>query len=151
MKILSAPFKVVSLVLLFTHSIFSQQQDTLRIIDVKSFMEPFFNRNSDTIVYMATEHPAVFPGGKDSLNAFVKRHLIKVSIPFSKNNGMVLCWVIIEKNGCVSEVEIITRYSHNSALEDGIKNALYSSPMWTSATQDGKKVRYKTIFTFNIP
>ena len=59
--------------------------------------------------------------------------------------------VTIEKNGCVSEVEILIPNSYNLDLENGIKKALYLSPTWTPALQDGKKIRFKLILPFNFP
>lgn len=149
MKISFVLFKATILVIFFSNSVFSQSGDTVTVIDIKSIMEPYQNKNPDTIAYMFTEYPAAFIGGKDSLDSYIKRILFRNSRQFIKNKTKILCWVIIEKNGCISEVEMIT---HNSPeLEDGIKYALYSSPRWIPATQDGKKLRYKTILPFNFP
>jgi hypothetical protein len=152
MKILSALFKVNISIILFASSIFSQKgNDTIRIIDVKSFMEPYQNKNPDTIAYMMSEYPAVFPGGRDSLNAYVKMYLFRKSIQVAKSKTMILCTFIIEKSGCVSEVEILAPNNVNLDLENGIKDALYSSPNWTPALQDGKKLRFKFILPFHFP
>ena len=63
---------------------------------------------------------------------------------------MVLCMVTVEKNGCISEVEILNPNNYYLNLENGVKNALYSSPTWTPASQDGKKLRFKTILPFHF-
>ena len=152
MKILSILFKINIFILLFTSSVFSQKgNDTITVIDVKSLMEPYQNKNPDTIAYMLSQYPAVFPGGRDSLNAYVKMYLFRKSIQVAKDKTMILCIFIIEKSGCVSEVEILTPNNQNSELENGVKNALYSSPNWTPASQDGKKLRFKTILPFHFP
>ena len=152
MKILSIFSKVIILVIFFISSVFSQKgNDTVRVIDVKSFMEPYQNKNPDTIAYMFSQHLAVFPGGRDSLNSYVKAYLFRNSMQVVKNKTMILCMVTIEKNGCVSEVEVLTPNSYNLDLENGIKKALYLSPTWTPALQDGKKIRFKLILPFNFP
>jgi hypothetical protein len=152
MKILSILFKVNILILLFSSSVFSQKgNDTITVMDVKSFIEPYQNKNPDTIAYMLSEYPAVFPGGRDSLNAYVKMYLFSKSIQVAKNKTMILCTFIIEKSGCVSEVEILAPNNQNSVLENGVKNALYSSPTWNPASQDGKKLRFKIMLPFYFP
>jgi hypothetical protein len=152
MKILSILFKVNISILLFTSSVFSQKgKDTITVIDVKSLMEPYLNKNPDTIAYMFVQQVAVFPGGRDSLNSYVKIYLFRNSTQVVKNKTMVLCMVTIEKNGCISEVEILAPNNHYLDLENGIKNALYSSPTWIPASQDGKKIRFKTVLPFHFP
>ena len=151
MKILLILYKV-NILLLFASSVFSQKgNDTIRVVDIKSFMEPYSNKNSDTLAYMASQYPAVFIGGRDSLNSYVKVYLYRKSIKIVKNKTMVLCMVTIEKSGCVSEVEILAPNTHNLDLENGVRNALYSSPTWTPASQDGKKLRFKIILPFYFP
>lgn len=152
MKILLILSKVNILVLLFTSSVFSQKgNNTISVIDVKSFMEPYLNKNPDTLAYMASQYPAAFIGGRDSLNSYVKMYVNRKSMQTVKNKTMILCMITIEKNGCVSEVEILAPDTHNLNLENGVKNALYSSPTWTPALQDGKKLRFKIIFPFYFP
>lgn len=152
MKIICTFFKVNILVLLLTSNLFSQKgKDTILVIDVKSIMEPYLNKNPDTIAYMFVQQVAVFSGGRDSLNSYVKMYLFRNSMQVVKNKTMVLCMVTIEKNGCVSEVEILNPNNYYLDLENGVKNALYSSPTWTPASQDGKKLRFKTILPFRFP
>lgn len=151
MKAIFALFKVILLVFFSTNSIFSQKGDTVTVIDFKSFMEPYLNKDPDTIAYIFTQKPAAFPGGRDSLDKFIKRYLLRESTQFPKNKVKILSWVTIEKNGCTSNVEIIVHNDITSDLENGITKALYSSPMWSPATQDGKRLRYKTIIVFNSP
>ena len=152
MKILFLLFKVNILILLLTSNIFSQKgRDTIQVIDVKSLMEPYLNKNPDTIAYMFVQQVAVFPDGRDALYSYVKTYLSKNLVQVVKNKTMILCMVTIEKNGCISEVEILAPNNYYLDLENGIKNALYSSPAWTSASQDGKKLRYKTILPFHFP
>jgi hypothetical protein len=144
--------RVIILIILITNSIFSQKgNDTITVIDVKSLMEPHQNKNPDTIAYMFVEQVAEFPGGRDSLNSYVKTYLFSNSRQIVKNKKMVLCIVTIEKNGCISEVEILAPNIHYLDLENAIKNALYSSPAWTPALQEGKKLRFKTFLPFHFP
>ena len=92
MKILFILLKVNILILLLTSNVFSQKgNDTIQIIDVKSIMEPYLNKNPDTIAYMFVQQVAVFPGGNDSLNSYVKMYLFKKYLQVVKNKTMVLC------------------------------------------------------------
>ncbi|MEA5458448.1 hypothetical protein VB796_05330 [Arcicella sp. LKC2W] len=142
--------RVYFMVLLLTNCVFSQRNDTITIIDAKSIMEPFLNKNPDTIAYMFSEKAATFLGGRDSLNAYVKRFLQRKSIKIDKNKTMILTCIFIEKDGCVSEVQLLT-HSNNPALDEGLINAILLSPRWSSATQDDKKVRFKMFLPFNFP
>lgn len=142
--------RVYFMVLLLTNCVFSQRNDTITIIDTQSIMEPFLNKNPDTIAYMFSEKAAIFLGGKDSLNAYVKRFLQRKLIKIDKNKTMILTCIFIEKDGCVSEVQLLT-HSNNPALDEGLINAILLSPRWSPATQDGKKVRFKMFLPFNFP
>ena len=143
--------KFCFITLIFTNNVLSQKGDTIRVIDTKSFMESFKNINPDTLVYMASQYPATFHGGMDSLNKYVRQYVFRNFVGTIKKDVMILCSVIIEKNGCISEVQILSSNNADKNLENYVKNALYASPEWSPALQDGKKLRFKRILPFRFP
>lgn len=144
-------FNLFFITLLFSNNVLSQKGDTIRIIDTKSIMESLKVVNPDTLVYMASQYPAVFHGGMDSLNRYVKQHVFRHLVGSISKDVMILCSVIIEKNGCISAVQILPNNNTDKHLENCVINALYASPEWSPASQDGKKLRFKRMLAFRFP
>ncbi len=144
-------FNLCFITLLFSNNVLSQKGDTIRIIDIKSFMESLKDVNPDTLVYMASQYPATFHGGMDSLNRYVKQHVFKHFVGSVSKDVLILCSVIIEKNGCISAIQILPSNNADKSLESSVINALYASPEWFPASQDGKKLRFKRILAFRFP
>ena len=95
----------------------------------------------DTTIFVSTEIPAKFPGGDAGLLKWISVHLqypveaIKDSI-----QGRVSCMLIIEKDGSVSNVELI-RSSSNRLLDEEAIRVLKTLPKFTPAEQRGQRVR----------
>jgi len=103
------------------------------------------------MVYMATQHPATFLEGNMALNRFVKQYLQKHIKSSVQDKVMVLCSIVIEKNGCISSVHILPTNNTDKGLEGHVKEALFASAPWFPALQDGKRLRYKTYFSIQFP
>lgn len=85
------------LICMMAHTGLAQKQDTIRVFDLESFMTSHQEISPDTMVYMATQHPATFPEGNMALNRFVKQYLQKHIKSSVQDKVMVLCSIIIEK------------------------------------------------------
>ena len=100
----------------------------------------------DDAVFVVVEKSPEFPGGNDSLYAFIGRN-IKYPEAAKKNKieGRVFVTFVIEKDGQVSNAKLL-RDIGGGCGEEAIR-VVNSMPKWKPGTQRGNPVRVQ----FNLP
>jgi protein TonB len=100
----------------------------------------------DDAVFVVVEKSPEFPGGDDSLYAFIGRN-IKYPEAAKKNKieGRVFVTFVIEKDGQVSNAKIL-RDIGGGCGEEALR-VVNSMPKWKPGTQRGNPVRVQ----FNLP
>ena len=100
----------------------------------------------DDAVFVVVEKSPEFPGGDDSLYAFIGRN-IKYPEAAKKNKieGRVFVTFVIEKDGQVSDAKIL-RDIGGGCGEEAIR-VVNIMPKWKPGTQRGNPVRVQ----FNLP
>ena len=100
----------------------------------------------DDAVFVVVEKSPEFPGGNDSLYAFIGRN-IKYPEAAKKNKieGRVFVTFVIEKDGQVSSAKIL-RDIGGGCGEEALR-VVNSMPKWKPGTQRGNPVRVQ----FNLP
>lgn len=100
----------------------------------------------DDAVFVVVEKSPEFPGGDDSLYAFIGRN-IKYPEAAKKNKieGRVFVTFVIEKDGQVSNAKIL-RDIGGGCGEEAIR-VVKNMPKWKPGTQRGNPVRVQ----FNLP
>lgn len=100
----------------------------------------------DDAVFVVVEKSPEFPGGDDSLYAFIGRN-IKYPEAAKKNKieGRVFVTFVIEKDGQVSSAKIL-RDIGGGCGEEAIR-VVKNMPKWKPGTQRGNPVRVQ----FNLP
>ena len=100
----------------------------------------------DDAVFVVVEKSPEFPGGDDSLYAFIGRN-IKYPEAAKKNKieGRVFVTFVIEKDGQVSSAKIL-RDIGSGCGEEALR-VVNSMPKWKPGTQRGNPVRVQ----FNLP
>ena len=100
----------------------------------------------DDAVFVVVEKSPEFPGGNDSLYAFIGRN-IKYPEMAKKNKieGRVFVTFVIEKDGQISSAKIL-RDIGGGCGEEAIR-MVNSMPKWKPGTQRGNPVRVQ----FNLP
>ncbi|MBR4300680.1 MAG: energy transducer TonB [Bacteroidales bacterium] len=100
----------------------------------------------DDAVFVVVEKSPEFPGGDDSLYAFIGRN-IKYPEAAKKNKieGRVFVTFVIEKDGQVSSAKIL-RDIGGGCGEEALR-VVNSMPKWKPGTQRGNPVRVQ----FNLP
>ena len=119
-----------SLVMLCTG--FLRAQSPLRTDSVK---------NADTLTktFAKVEIESEFPGGAKGWAAFLGNTLVYPKKAVRKKiEGQVIVRFIIEKDGTVSNISIV---SGPEELQQAVLDAMMQSPRWKPAVQDGKKVK----------
>ena len=100
----------------------------------------------DDAVFVVVEKSPEFPGGNDSLYAFIGRN-IKYPEMAKKNKieGRVFVTFVIEKDGQVSSAKLL-RDIGGGCGEEALR-VVNSMPKWKPGTQRGNPVRVQ----FNLP
>ena len=89
-----------------------------------------------------------FPGGIRGWNNFLSSTLVYPKKAIKKNiQGVVLARFIVEKDGSLSNIEII---SGPKELWPAVLDVLKQSPNWKPAVQNGKKVKSYKNQPFNF-
>jgi protein TonB len=98
--------------------------------------------------FMKVEVESEFPGGLRGWNAFLSSTLVYPKKAIRKNiQGQVIARFIIEKDGSLSNIEII---SGPKELWPAVLDVLKQSPNWRPAVQNGKKVKSYKNQPFNF-
>ena len=119
--------------------------DDIVIPEEKTTVAPVVEDKPEEI-FVGAEEGAAFPGGEVALMKFVKEHINYPAYEKEADiSGRVLVRFVIEKDGSVSNVEILKKVS--PGIDKEAKRVIESMPKWTPAKNNGKPVR----LWFNMP
>ena len=91
-------------------------------------------------VFSTTEIMPMFPGGDSGLLSWIRQNLRpQVDDNGNRITGRVICQFIIEKDGSVSNIQVLK--SPDSVLADEAVRVLKSSPKWEPGKHNGQAVR----------
>ena len=100
----------------------------------------------DEEIFLVVENEPEFPGGEDSLYAYIARNIkYPEAAKKEKIEGRVFVTFVIEKDGQVSSAKIL-RDIGGGYGEEAIR-VVKNMPKWKPGTQRGNPVR----FQFNLP
>ncbi len=106
--------------------------------------------NSDKVYdFVSVEKQPAFPGGISNFYQYLS-HEIKYpeAAQRNKTKGKVFASFIVEKNGALSDIQIIRSLSAETDKE--ALRVLNKSPRWNPALQDGVPVRVKYNIAINF-
>lgn len=97
-------------------------------------------------IFVFVEHSPDFPGGRDSLFAFIRRTMVyPQEAQDSSIQGTVYVSFVVEKDGSLSDIKIIRGVC--PSLNAEALRVMKMMPKWNPGKQRGKPVRVK----FNMP
>ena len=100
----------------------------------------------DDAIFVVAENAPEFPGGEDSLYAYIARNIVyPEAAKKEKIEGRVFVTFVIEKDGQVSSAKILRDIGGGCGEE--VLRVIRTMPKWKPGTQDGKPVRVQ----FNLP
>ncbi len=100
----------------------------------------------DDEVFVVVEEQAEFPGGMDSMYAYIGENLKYPELAKEKGiEGRVFVSFIIEKDGSISNVKILRGIG--GGCEEAAVEMIKNMPRWKPGKQRGKPVR----FQFTLP
>lgn len=100
----------------------------------------------DDEVFVVVEEQAEFPGGLDSMYAYIVKNLKYPELAKEKGiEGRVFVSFIIEKDGSISNVKLLRGIG--GGCEEAAVEMVKNMPKWKPGTQRGKPVRVQ----FNLP
>lgn len=99
-----------------------------------------YNRGS-LMVFTNTDQPAEFPGGVDSLNAFLRSNIhYPTGAKEKKVGGKCEVKFIVQRDGSISDATIVNGISNCSECNEEAIRVVLSMPHWKPAMSDGKPV-----------
>lgn len=108
-----------------------------------NYSPPYFS--ADTAIQTMPVIPASFPGGEDSLKAFINKNNLHANCG---SVSKVYLSVIIERNGRITHIKLLSNV--NCDLENSIRNIIKKMPLWEPAIYVKKKVRSYRILCFHF-
>lgn len=97
--------------------------------------------DSNQVLIVVEEMPS-FPGGMPALSAYVSEHLkYPEEAKNLRHEGLVLMQFVVEKDGSVSNVEVIRGIGHGCDAE--ALRVVKAMPAWKPGKQGGKPVRVR--------
>lgn len=100
----------------------------------------------DDEVFVVVEEQAEFPGGMDSMYAYIVKNLKYPEKAKAEGiEGRVFVSFIIEKDGSISNVKILRGIG--GGCDEAAKEVVEKMPKWKPGKQKGKPVR----FQFTLP
>lgn len=100
----------------------------------------------DDEVFVVVEEQAEFPGGLDSMYAYIQKNLVYPEKAKAEGiEGRVFVTFTIEKDGSISN--ILIKRAIGGGCEEAAVEMIKNMPKWKPAKQRGKPVRCQ----FNLP
>lgn len=100
----------------------------------------------DDEVFVVVEEQAEFPGGMDSMYAYIQKNLKYPELAKEKGiEGRVFVQFVIEKDGSISN--ILVKRAIGGGCEEAAVEMIKNMPKWKPGKQRGKPVR----FQFTLP
>lgn len=100
----------------------------------------------DEEVFVVVEEQAEFPGGLDSMYAYIQKNLKYPEKAKAEGiEGRVFVQFVIEKDGSISN--ILIKRAIGGGCDEAAKEVIEKMPKWKPAKQRGKPVRCQ----FNLP
>lgn len=108
------------------------------------------NIDNDFISYSLVQVKPEFPNGLNNFYKYINSNLTLSDeiIKNKEDNGRVFISFIIEKEGVLSNVNIISNIDFNA--KEKLKKVIQNSPVWLPAQHDGYNVRCKIMLPIKI-
>ncbi|HEU4717790.1 MAG TPA: TonB family protein [Bacteroidia bacterium] len=126
--------------LIFVTPVVTDQGDVPPPDDVD--VEGNFLQDTTGMIFTFAEQPASFPGGQDSLDAFLAKNLRHPASCLGKS-GKVFVQFVVEKDGTLSGITVARGIPGAPELSGEAVRVMMLSPKWNPAKQNGREVRYK--------
>jgi len=106
------------------------------------FDAPISEKSSDGTAYDVVEQMPAFPGGMGALMNWLSMNIKYPKEAYdAKQQGRVIARFIVEKDGSISDIQIVKSVS--PSLDTEAVRVLSTMPKWTPGMQNGKPVRVK--------
>jgi TonB family protein len=115
-----------------------------QIENLSEELKPF--ENTDSQIYTISDQSAEFPGGFDGISKYV-------AVNFDENiaaeiAGRIIVRFVVEKDGSISNVEVIKSLSNESSKE--AIRVIKSMPKWKPGKNNGKAIRLQFTLPLNF-
>lgn len=106
------------------------------------FDEPDPEPTDEPLPWYVIQSKAEFPGGQSAMDAYIDQNLELTDLMYEEApSGTVLVSFVIEKDGRVSNVEIISKRKLGYGVEEAVLKVIKKMPKWKPASQRDKPAR----------
>ncbi|MBW8049658.1 MAG: energy transducer TonB [Cytophagales bacterium] len=104
----------------------------------------------DTTVYTKVEHPPDFPGGMKKMYKFIKNNIqYPAKALENKVKGNVFVAFIIEKNGSLSNIQILQGIGYG--CDEEVRRVIKLMPLWIPGKENEEPKRVKMTLPLEFP
>mgnify|MGYP002518935193 CR=1 FL=1 len=132
-----------------TESIEISTEDNKEEVVIAAPVEAPEEEEEEEVVFVVVESMPEFPGGQQAMMRFIAE---SIKYPVTTQNGVqgrAICQYIIDKDGRVTDAEIV-RSTGDAALDKEVIRVVLSMPAWIPGMQKGKPVRVKYTLPINF-
>lgn len=130
---------------------YETQTHNISVNSVSRTFSFYLNKEEDMTIYEVVDQMPQFPGGDVALMQFLSSH-IKYPVEAEENGiqGCVVCTLVIETNGSITDVKVVNRV--DPFLDKEAIRVIQRMPNWIPGKKNGKPVRvkYTTRITFKL-
>ena len=105
-----------------------------------AIIEPERKINKD-IIFRNVQVMPTFPGGEDSLSAFVKRNLNYRLLELNNCDGLVAVNFVVNEEGVISSFQVDKNRNLGGRCDEEVVRMIQSMPLWIPGSQDGQNVK----------
>ena len=117
-----------------------------------AFCQEETKTSGDEPVFVIVEEQAEFPGGLDSMYAYIQKNLVYPEKAKAEGiEGRVFVQFVIEKDGSISN--ILIKRAIGGGCEEAVVEMIKNMPKWKPGKQRGKPVRFQFVLPikFELP
>jgi protein TonB len=142
-----------------------ENQEQINLSVDSNFSDKYLNNNEKEQLMIASSdsvddkiYPPVgiekvpeFPGGEEALKQFLHKHIVFPSLGFEHGkSGMVYISFLINKEGIVSEIEVLKGIEGEPSFENEAIRVVRLLPVWKPGRQNGQVVNVRLTLPVNF-
>jgi hypothetical protein len=123
-----------------------EEEETMPVAVVQQVKK--FDKNE---IFRDVQVMPKFPGGEDSLSAFLQRNLNYQLLAIKDCSGVVNVQFVVNEDGVISDVKVDKNRNLGGVCDDEVVRMVQSMPLWVPGSQDGQNVKVAYGLRVTVP